>query len=460
MLARRGMLGLALFGAAAMAGRASAQTPAIAAPAAARPQPLGSLGLDASQFGVRPGADDQSKRLQEALVEASRRNAPLLLPPGRYRASNVTLPENARLLGVPGATILTPAAPGPIFLARRIRRAAVSGLVLDGASLSMPERTGLISAEDVAEIVLDQLELRAAGRNGLTLIRAGGRVEHSRFSDIRDSGLFSLDSRGLLVQANVLEDIGNNAIQIWRGQQGDDGSQVRGNRISRVRNDAGGDGPNGNGVAIFRAGGVIVEGNTFRDCALTFVRNNSGASVQILGNNGKRCGEVAYYSEFAFEGAVMANNIAEECAQGFNITNLDHGGRLAVCANNIVRKVRKGLAPKGKEIIGGLGIHVEAECAVTGNVIEDVSDVAISLGWSWGMRNLLATGNMIRNADIGVGVSLVPKERNVVVANNVIAGTRTGAVVGTEHGKPVTGDLTRGGDRRAAGVRVEGNAVG
>ena len=75
------------------------------------------------------------------------------------------------------------------------------------------------------------------------------------------------------------------------------------------------------------------------------------------------------------------------------------------------------------------------------------------------MRNLLATGNMIRNCPVGIGVSLVPKERNVVIANNVIAGAARGAVVGTEYGKPVTGDLTRAPDSRAAGVRVEGNSV-
>ena len=146
-------------------------------------------------------------------------------------------------------------------------------------------------------------------------------------------------------------------------------------------------------------------------------------------------------------------------AQGVNITNLDHGGRLAVCANNLIRTVRKGLAPKGKEIIGGIGIHVEAEAAVTGNVIESVSDVGISLGWAWGMRNLVATGNMIRDARIGISVSLVPKERNALIANNVIAGAKAGAIIGTEYGKPVTGDLARVADPKAAGVRIEGNAV-
>jgi hypothetical protein len=67
---------------------------------------------------------------------------------------------------------------------------------------------------------------------------------------------------------------------------------------------------------------------------------------------------------------------------------------------------------------------------------------------------------MIRRTGIGVSVSLVPKERNALIANNVISEARLGAVLGTEYGKVVTGDLTKGEDKRAAGVRVANNAVG
>ena len=75
------------------------------------------------------------------------------------------------------------------------------------------------------------------------------------------------------------------------------------------------------------------------------------------------------------------------------------------------------------------------------------------------MRNLVATGNVIRRTGIGIAVSLVPKERNALIANNVIDEVKLGAVVGTEFGKAVTGDLTKSNDRRAAGIRVEGNSV-
>lgn len=455
-LSRRYWLRTALFGTvAASAGPVLAQAPRPSTPA-----PLGMLGLEAAQFGLRPGsAEDQSRALQAALVEAVKREAPLIVAPGRYRIANVVLPENARMIGVPGATQFIAAQAGPMLVARRIKRAAIAGIMLDGLDIKLGQRIGLLNAEEVLDLALSDCEFANAGSVGLTLNRTAGRIERNRFRSMRDSALFSLDSRGLSIEANMVEDCGNNGIQLWRSQAGDDQSLIRGNRLNRIRSDAGGDGPNGNGISLFRAGGVVIEGNTLRDCALTFIRNNSGSNVQILGNQGRRCGETALYSEFAFEGAIIANNLIEDCAQGASVTNLDHGGRLAVVANNIIRNAQKGLAPKGKEPVGGSGLHVEAEAAVTGNVIENASDVGITLGWSWAMRNLVATGNVIRRTGIGVTVSLVPKERNALIANNVISEAKLGAVVGTEFGKAVTGDLTKGEDKRAAGIRVEGNSV-
>lgn len=454
VLSRRGFLAIGLTYPACLHQPAGAQT---AAPARA---PLGHLGLDGGQLDLRPGAaEDQSRQLQAAVKQAAARGAPLLLPPGRYRLGTVRLPEGAQIIGVPGQTRLITAGGGPLFAAADIGRVSLMGLTFDGLDIPSPQRVGLVTGEGVGAITISDCDFTRAGSVGLQLNRCGGRVVNSRFRGMRDSALFSLDSAGLIVEGNDVEDCGNNGIQIWRNQPGDDRSIVRGNRVSRIRADAGGDGQNGNGISLFRAGGVIIEGNQLRDCAMTFIRNNSGSGVQILGNQGRRCGEVALYSEFAFEGTIMANNLVEDCAQGANITNLDHGGRLAVFANNIIRNARRGLAPNGKEPIGGIGVHVEAEAAVTGNVIEDTSDIGISLGWSWGMRNLACTGNVVRKTGIGIAVSLVPKERNALIANNLIDAARNGAIVGTEYGKPVTGDLARTPDAKAAGVTVANNAV-
>jgi hypothetical protein len=59
----------------------------------AAPAPANSL--SAAQFGVRSGIEqDQSRALQKAIDQAASRRLPLFLPPGRYRAAELRLPEN------------------------------------------------------------------------------------------------------------------------------------------------------------------------------------------------------------------------------------------------------------------------------------------------------------------------------------------------------------------------------
>src|ERR1700722_5681305 len=103
-LDRRRLLELA---AAASAGAAFWAAPGLAAPglAAPAPSPIGTLGLDATHFGLRAGAsEDQSRALQDAIDAAARTRVPLAIPPGVYRVGEVRLPAGAQITGVRGAT--------------------------------------------------------------------------------------------------------------------------------------------------------------------------------------------------------------------------------------------------------------------------------------------------------------------------------------------------------------------
>ncbi len=81
----------------------AAGTAGLAVPA--QGAPLSHYGLDAAQFGVRPGApDDQSGKLQRALDQVARTRVPLVLAPGIYRAGDLHLQAGTQLLGVRGAT--------------------------------------------------------------------------------------------------------------------------------------------------------------------------------------------------------------------------------------------------------------------------------------------------------------------------------------------------------------------
>ena len=71
----------------------------------------------------------------------------------------------------------------------------------------------------------------------------------------------------------------------------------------------------------------------------------------------------------------------------------------------------------------------------------------------------LLTGNVVRAAPIGVGVSVVPGAGSAVVANNSISDARRAAVAGMDHLNMITGDLAREGAARHAQIAINGNQV-
>src|SRR5579872_284585 len=94
---RRQLLSL---GAVATGAAGAASLPAHAAPA-----PLGTFGIEAAHFGLRPGSgDDQSRALQSAIDAAARARAPLMIAPGIYRAGDLKLSSGVQIVGVRGAT--------------------------------------------------------------------------------------------------------------------------------------------------------------------------------------------------------------------------------------------------------------------------------------------------------------------------------------------------------------------
>ena len=65
---------------------------------------------------------------------------------------------------------------------------------------------------------------------------------------------------------------------------------------------------------------------------------------------------------------MISGNIVDGAARGISIANLDHGGRLSVCSNNLVRNIHENVPYDKEQHIFGIGILVEADIAVTGNV--------------------------------------------------------------------------------------------
>ena len=262
-----------------------------------------------------------------------------------------------------------------------------------------------------------------------------------------DNALFCNDSRGLMITANIIAKSGNGGIRVWQSDKRRDGSLIADNRIEDTRARAGGTGQNGNAINVFRASDVIVRGNHIRNAAFSAIRGNSASNIQIIGNNCAALDEVAIYSEFGFEGAVIADNVVDGAETGISVTNFNEGGRLATVRGNIVRNLgtRRPNRPPDE---AGIGIGVEADTAVTGNVIERAARAGISAGWGQYLRNVAITGNVVREAGFGVAVSVAAGAGIAVISGNVFAGTKRGAIVGMEWDKAVTGDLALAGAER------------
>lgn len=440
-IARRTLLAASAAGLASVAAADHAQ--------AAAPVP----GLDAAQFGLKPGlSQDQSLALQRAVDAAARTRAPLILPPGEFLVGDIALASHTRVTGA-GGTTLKLGRGTSIFTSDGAGNLELANLILDGARRIAPDGDGLVHLRRGDGVRITDCTIVDAGRNAIVLVRIGGLVTGCTITAAGDVAIHSLDAHGLRIAGNTIRASGNAGIQVWRSAPGDDGTQVLDNRIEDTRADAGGTGQNGNAVNVFRAGNVSVRGNRIRKAAFSAIRGNSASNMQVVANSCTALGETAIYAEFAFEGAVIANNTVDGAGVGISVTNFDQGGRLAVVQGNLLRNLhRSGDAP-------GIGIAVEADTSVTGNVIEQAVAIGISIGHGPFLRDVIASGNVVRSSGIGIAVSVAPGAGTALITDNLIADAHHGAIVGMEWQKAVTGDLAKDGAGRHAQLSLSGNRV-
>jgi uncharacterized secreted repeat protein (TIGR03808 family) len=417
--------------------------------------------INAADLGFRPGAfDDQSKVFERILKDASDNDQPVFLPPGIYIVSNLKLPRRVRINGVPGASRIVYGGEGHLFSADGIEMLMLSDLVIDGQNRSLGDyATGLIEARHVGNAVIEACEITGSSKNGISLEGGSGRIDRCTVSGAKDSGIYSVEARAMDISSNIIADCANGGILVHRWQAAEDGTIVSGNRISRIGAANGGTGQYGNGINVFRAGNVQVSNNVISDCAFTAIRSNSSSNIQIIGNNCARSGETAIYSEFSFEGAIIANNAVQGAANGISVANFNEGGRLSTVTGNIVRDLSEN-GPYPADAPGfGIGIAVEADTAVTANVIENAPLYGINIGWGPYLRNVTATGNIIRNAGEGIAVTVVDGAGTAAITGNVIQGAKHGAVMGHKWAEIATGDLAAEGAEGFGHLTVAGNRV-
>ncbi len=399
---------------------------------------------------INPAGGDQTAMLQKAIVDAGKSGGIVQLGAGTFRTDVLTVKYNITIQGLPGLTTLMSTGGGKIFSIRSASSVNLQGLHLSAKS----DKGNLLTAEGIENLIVQDCNFEG-GEAGIRAASCGGRIIGSRFRFQEDAGCQIIDSKAFSVRGNHLSDISNNGIQVWRSEKGEDGTVVTENHISRIASKAGGDGQNGNGISVFRAGNVIVANNRLTDCAFSGVRNNSGSHAVVTGNSISRCNEVAVFMEFAFEGAIVSNNMIESVAHGISITNFDNGGRLAQCTGNVLQNL-KGFDAAGGPLGGG--ILVEADTVVANNAIDTADIYGIRLGWGPFGRNLSATNNVLRNCKQGIQFSAVG-EGPYQITNNIISGSQAGAIIGMDHDKMITGDLAQPGETAPQQATISNNVV-
>ncbi|WP_422376926.1 TIGR03808 family TAT-translocated repetitive protein [Roseibium sp.] len=416
--------------------------------------------IDSEDLGLLPNAaNDQTAQFQNAVNRAVERGRALFLPAGTYPVANLRLPSGTLIVGVPGRTRLVyQGGGGQLIRAEGVSNIGLTGITFDGANRSIGDFTeGLLHFIGCRNVTLDNCEITGSTKMGLLMDRCSGRVENCRISGAAEAGLRSNEATGLAIIGNTVTDCANGGIWVHRWREGEDGTIVSGNRVERIGARYGGTGQFGNGINVFRAHGVMVSNNRVADCAFSAIRSNAGSNVQIIGNSCLRSGETAIYSEFGFQGAVIANNIVDGGTIGISIANFMDGGRMAVCSGNLIRNIKKD-GPYPPEVAGfGIGIAVEADTTLTGNVVEGAPKFGLMLGWGPYMRNVAASQNVIRDCGTGIAVTVVDGAGAAVITGNIVQGSKSGAINGYRWLEKATGELNNASE--FANLTIHGNQI-
>jgi uncharacterized secreted repeat protein (TIGR03808 family) len=411
------------------------------------------------EFPAPPLQQDISEALQTAMNETATQGQILQLGAGSYLCSGLTLPSGLTLRGVPGHTRLVVNGNGPLLQGIQADHISLSGVICDGNGLPLSDSvSALLWFSQCERLDLSSCEIAKSSKSGLVLEQCSGSVIGNHIHAIGDVALLSYNARALQIEGNIVSDCGNGGILVHRWSEGHDGSIISSNQVSNIQAQSGGTGQNGNGINVFRANDVTISNNKVSDCTFSAIRANAASNVQVLGNTCLRSGEVALFVEFGFQGAIVSNNLIETAANGISITNFREGGRLAVCSNNVLRDIT-GTGPYAKDNpTFGVGIAVEADTSVTGNVVEDARVIGINLGWGPYLRNLIAAQNTVRSAPVGIAVSFAAEGQSVLISQNIIADC-TVNIAGFKWDEQVSGDLAVSTEDLPHSIRVTDNLV-
>jgi uncharacterized secreted repeat protein (TIGR03808 family) len=362
----------------AFAGPAAAQT------AARRP---GDGAVSVRDLGAKgDGQSDDSRAFARAVEAVSGTGGIIFVPPGNYRVSRLGSASGVWWQGVPGASVLRYSGGGELIRLNGVHGGTFTGLTFDGNNRAPLKASALVEVwKDSTGVSFENCTIQDSARHGLAAWEAGCEVRSCTVQRIADYGIRIDSELEVKLTGNTIRQIDNNGIRIERERPARVRVIVADNHIVDIAATHGGDGPNGNGINIFRAHDVVVRGNYISRCKFSALRSNLGHGVVFVGNHCSDCEETTVFIEFGATGAVIVGNtISDGGMTGIAVTNFDDDGRLASCVGNVVRNIK------------GYGIYVEADTLVQGNVV-DGARCGIVAGQGAYLRNVTIDGNLIQD---------------------------------------------------------------
>jgi uncharacterized secreted repeat protein (TIGR03808 family) len=389
-------------------------------------------------------------RLTEDLALAALRRRPFVLPRGLTRIYRISLPEGAHLIAAPGGSILQLAYDGPMIANRApLNQITLENIAFDGANRPINDAFGLLSFNDVAEVVVENCVFRNA-TIGLFQRRCGGKLRLCQFHDLTDTAIYNDHCRGFVIDANRIERCGNNGIHHWGDKKSGqhDGTRISSNTIVDIDNRRGGEGLWGNGVRVAETGPVTIENNVVERCAYSAIRNTGGWDVAVANNRCKSLNETAMYAEFGFRDATFRDNVISDCAAGISATNyLGPGdGDRALLEGNIITGLRPSHPNPLSSPRGFMhGIHGEGDVRMVGNTVVGSPTVAALAGFYNARHDVTVEDNHLIDNEYAIGFATQDGIGPCAIRRNEIRGSKKANIVAMFQEHVISGDVSAPG---------------
>jgi uncharacterized secreted repeat protein (TIGR03808 family) len=380
---------------------------------------------------VGNGRSDDTRAFARAIRAARSRGGIIFVPPGTYRVGELESPGKVTWVGVPGASVLLHNGGAFLMSVTGVSDVVFQDLTFDG-NRGARSNDALVLVRGAKRVRFEGCTIQRGSTSGISIEDAACTVTGCV---IRNVGLFGIvcnTQDKVQIVGNEIVDIGNKGVYAYRPRRQTVQLIIADNFIARIRADAGGDGPYGNAVNIFRADNALVESNHISDCKFSGVRVAESSGCRIIGNHFTRVTDTVIYIEFGASRTIISSNHILDCPhRAIGITNFDHGGHLHVCTSNVIKNT------------GYEAIFAEADTIIQSNII-DGADHGIVVGYGPFTRNVTVDGNIIqdtrsgssRRLRYGVLVSNDKGAKPAFVTNNRIFNFRDKAIYGHDHRKP------------------------